>query len=67
MWRDRILEEVRRAREGLFKQANYDLHAFFKNLKKSQKERNVKIVSEKDKTWCLKMSDVIKFTQCQDK
>jgi hypothetical protein len=67
MWRDPIVEEVRKAREELFKQANYDLHALFESLRKSQKERNVKMVSEKDKTACPKMSDVIKFTQCQDK
>lgn len=67
MWRDPIVEEVRKAREELFKQANYDLHTFFENLKKIQEERKVRTVSEKDKTACSKMSDVIKFTQCQDK
>jgi hypothetical protein len=67
MWRDPIVEEVRKAREELFKQANYDLHALFESLRKSQKERNVKVVSKKEKTACSKMSDVIEFTQCKDK
>jgi SHS2 domain-containing protein len=68
MWRDPIVEEVRKAREELFKQANYDLHTFFENLKKIQEERKVRTVLRvKEKTACSKMSDVIKFTQCQDK
>jgi hypothetical protein len=67
MIRDPIVEEVRKAREELFKQANYDLHTFFVNLKKTQEERKAMAISKKDKTACSKMSDVIKFTQCQDK
>jgi hypothetical protein len=45
MWKDPIVEEVRKAGEELFKQANYDLHTLFGNIRKSQKERNVKVVS----------------------
>jgi len=67
MWRDPIVEEVLKVREELFKQANYDLHALFESLRKSQKEQNVKMVSKKDKTMCSEMSDVIEFTQRKDK
>jgi hypothetical protein len=38
MWRDPIVEEVSKAREELFRQANYDLHTFFENIKKFQEE-----------------------------
>jgi hypothetical protein len=68
MMRDPIVEEVRKAREELFKQANYDLHTFFENIKKIQEERKARMFSRiKDKTMCSKMSDVIEFTQCKDK
>jgi len=30
MWQDPIVQDVRRAGEELAKQANYDLHIFFK-------------------------------------
>jgi len=66
MLRDPIVEEVRKTREELFKQADYDF--IFENLKKIQEERKARVISRiKDKTMCSKMSDVIKFTQCQDK
>jgi hypothetical protein len=45
MWKDPIVEEVRKAGEELFKQANYDLHTLFENIRKSQKGRNIKVVS----------------------
>jgi hypothetical protein len=67
MWRDPIVEEVRKAREELFRQANYDLHTFFENLKKNQEERKTRMISKNEKTMCSKMSDVIEFTQCKDK
>ena len=67
MWRDPIVEEVRKAREELFRQANYDLHTFFENIKKIQEERKARMISKKDKDMCSKMSDVIEFTQCKDK
>jgi hypothetical protein len=63
VWKDPIVEEVRKVREELFKQANYDLHTLFENLRKSQKERNAKMVSKKKKTACSKVSDVLDFNE----
>jgi len=63
MWKDPIVEEVHKAREELFKQANYDLHTLFENLRKSQKERNAKVVSKKKKTACSKTPDFIDFDE----
>lgn len=45
MWRDPIVEDVRKAGEVLAKRANYDLHTFFQNLRNNEKERNPKVVS----------------------
>lgn len=51
MWKDLIVQEVRDAGEELEKQANYDLHTFFQNLRNNEKKRNPKIVSRlKNKT-----------------
>ena len=53
MWQDPIVEEVRKAGEELARRANYDLHTFFENLRKSQSKRNARVVSRiKDKTVC---------------
>ncbi|MCL0047961.1 hypothetical protein M1N20_00655 [Dehalococcoidia bacterium] len=48
MWQDPIVEEVRKAGEELAKQANYDLHTFFENLRNNEKRQNQKIVSLKE-------------------
>jgi hypothetical protein len=45
MWKDPIVEEVRKAREELARKANYDLHTLFENLRRNEKKRNVKVVS----------------------
>jgi hypothetical protein len=45
MWQDPIVEEVRKAGEELARRANYDLHTFFENLRKSQNKRNARVVS----------------------
>lgn len=45
MWRDPIVQDVRKAGEELAKQANYDLHTFFQNLRNNEKKRNSKVVS----------------------
>jgi hypothetical protein len=63
MWKDPIVEEVRKAGEELFKQANYDLHTLFENIRKSQKERNVKVVSKVK----VKSSNVVESVGFQDK
>lgn len=49
MWQDTIVQEVRKAGEELAKQANYDLHIFFQNLRNSEEKGLYKIISrEKD-------------------
>jgi len=63
MWKDPIVEEVRKAGEELFRQANYDLHTLFENIWKSQKERNIKVVSRVK----VKSSDVVESVGFQDK
>lgn len=45
-WIDPIVQEVREAREELARQANYDLHTFFQNLRKNEKKRKSKVVSK---------------------
>ena len=39
MWKDPIVQEVRKAGEELAKEANYNLHTFFQKLRKKEKER----------------------------
>ena len=38
MWNDTIVQEVREAGEELARQADYNLHAFFQQLRKNEKE-----------------------------
>ena len=45
MWKDPIVKDVRKAGEELAKQANYDLHIFFQNLRNNEKKSNYKVVS----------------------
>lgn len=45
MWRDPIVQDVRKAGEELAKKANYDLHTFFQNLRNNEKKRKHKVVS----------------------
>jgi hypothetical protein len=63
MQKDPIVEEVRKAGEELFKQANYDLHTLFENIRKSQKERNIKVVS----ILKVESSNVVESVGFQDK
>jgi len=37
MWQDPIVQDVRKAGEELVKQANYDLHTFFQNLRNNER------------------------------
>ena len=46
MWVDPIVQEVRKAGEELAKNANYDLHTYFENLRDNEKKRNAKIISK---------------------
>lgn len=45
MWEDPIVNEIREAGENLAKQANYDLHTFFQNLRNNEKKQKYKIIS----------------------
>ena len=63
MRKDFIAEEVRKAGEELFRQANYDLHTLFENIRRSQKERNVKVVSRVK----VKSSDAVESVEFHDK
>ena len=46
MWQDPIVQDVRKAGEELAKQANYDLHTFFQNLRNNEKKESFKVVSQ---------------------
>ena len=59
MWQDPIVQDVRKAGEALAKQANYDLHTFFQNLRNNEKKRNSRVVSRAEgKISSSKTSDV---------
>lgn len=38
MWKDQIVLDVRKAGEELARQANYDLHILFQNLRNNEKK-----------------------------
>ncbi len=58
MWRDPIVQDVRKAGEELAKQANYDLHTFFQNLRNNEKKRKHKVISRlKKQTTFSRASD----------
>jgi len=48
MWRDPIVQEVRKAGEEIAKKLNYDLHTFFEVLRENERERNSKVVSREE-------------------
>lgn len=48
MWRDPIVQEVRKAGEEIAKRANYDLHTFFEVLRENERKRNSKVVSREE-------------------
>jgi len=61
MWKDPIVQKIRKAGETLAKQANYDIHAFFQNLRKNEKKRAIKTyvgVTSKEKLKHEKISNV---------
>ena len=45
MWKDPSVQDVRKVGEELAKEANYDLHLFFQNLRNNEKKQNYRIVS----------------------
>ena len=58
MWKGPIVQDVRKAGEELARQANYDLHLFFQNLRNNEKKRRCKVVSRlKEKVTLSKTQD----------
>jgi hypothetical protein len=47
MWEDPIVAEVHRAREKLAADCNYDVEAFFANVRKRQALRGARLVPQK--------------------
>ncbi|MBF0137303.1 MAG: hypothetical protein H7833_17445 [Magnetococcus sp. DMHC-1] len=45
MWKDPIIEEIRKTREEYASRFNYDLDAIYKDLKRSEKESGRKTVT----------------------
>jgi hypothetical protein len=45
MWKDEIIEEVRKARDEYAAKFNYDLEAIYEDIKKQEKKSKRKIVS----------------------
>lgn len=46
MWKDRIVQDVRKAGEELARQANYNLHTFFENLRNNEKKEKSKEINK---------------------
>lgn len=46
MLKDPIVSEIRKAGEQLAREANYDLHTFFENMRDSEKKRKDNVVSK---------------------
>ena len=46
MWKDPIVQEVRKAGEELARQADYDLHTFFRNCEKMRGKDSMKSLKE---------------------
>ncbi len=53
MWKDPIVNEVRKVREEIAKQSNYDLHTYFENLRNNAKKREWKTVSGIKEDQCV--------------
>ena len=49
MWRDEIIEEVRKTRDEYAAKFDYDLDAIYKDIKKQEKKSQRKVVSLKPK------------------
>ena len=45
MWKDEIVEEVRRVRDEYAAKFNYDLDAIYEDIKKQEKQSERKVVS----------------------
>jgi hypothetical protein len=60
MWNDPVVKEVRKAGEQLAKDANYDLHTFFENMRESEKKRKDKTVSKTKYKSLSRLGDVLR-------
>ena len=49
MWKDEIVEEVRKTRDEYAAKFDYDLDAIYKDIKKQEKKSRRKVVSLKPK------------------
>lgn len=49
MWKDEIVEEVRKIRDTHAKKFNYDLDAIYEDLKESEKRSGLKFIQPPDK------------------
>jgi hypothetical protein len=47
-WIDPIVEEVRSAREKIWKECNYDLNKLFEFLKEKEKLHNQRVITKKE-------------------
>ncbi len=52
MYVDPIVQEVRDAGEKLAKEANYDLHTFFRHLREKEKKQGAHVVSRECPDMC---------------
>ena len=57
MWKDEIVEEVRKARDEFAAKFNYDMDAIYREIKKQEAESDRKFVSFPPKR--IKLSDNI--------
>lgn len=49
MWKDEIVEEIRKIRDAHARKFNYDLDAIYKDFKKQEKESVLKFVQPRRK------------------
>lgn len=49
MWKDEIVEEIRKIRDAHAKKFNYDLDAIYEDLKKAEKRSGLKFVQPPSK------------------
>jgi hypothetical protein len=60
MWDDPVVKEIRKAGEQLAKDANYDLHTFFENMRESEKKRKDKTVSKTKYKSLSRLEDILR-------
>lgn len=60
MRKDPIVSEVRKAGEQLAKEANYDLHTFFENMRQSEEKSKGKAVLKTKYKPPSRLNDVVR-------